>query len=200
MKAIQVTKHGVPGVFSLTELSAPQPGPGQVVVRVAAAGINFADLLMRLGLYPGTPKPPFTPGFEVAGTVETAGAGVTSPRAGERVVAMMLKGGGYAEKAALPAAHCLPIPANMSFEEAAALPVNYLTAYQAFTYMAHLRAVERVLIHAAAGGVGLAAIQLARLAGAETFGTASASKHDFLRQQGLDHAIDYRGQDFEGGG
>ena len=197
MKAIQVTKHGVPGVLCLTELSDPQPGPGQVVVRVAAAGINFADLLMRLGLYPGTPKPPFVPGFEVAGTVEAVGAGVTSPRAGDRVVAMMLKGGGYAEKAVLPAAHAIPIPPAMSFEEAAALPVNYLTAHQAFHYMAGLRAGERVLIHAAAGGVGLAAIQLARLAGAETFGTASASKHQFLREQGLDHAIDYRAQDFE---
>ena len=168
-----------------------------MVVRVAAAGINFADLLMRLGLYPGTPKPPFVPGFEVAGTVEAVGAGVTSPRAGDRVVAMMLKGGGYAEKAVLPAAHAIPIPPAMSFEEAAALPVNYLTAHQAFHYMAGLRAGERVLIHAAAGGVGLAAIQLARLAGAETFGTASASKHQFLREQGLDHAIDYRAQDFE---
>ncbi|OFV85423.1 MAG: hypothetical protein A3B65_05970 [Acidobacteria bacterium RIFCSPHIGHO2_02_FULL_67_57] len=197
MKAIQVTKHGVPEALRLTELPDPQPGPGQVVVRVAAAGINFADLLMRLGFYPGTPKPPFTPGFEVAGTVEAVGAGVIAPRGGERVVAMMLKGGGYAEKAALPAAHAIPIPPAMSVEEAAALPVNYLTAYQAFTYMAHLRAGERVLIHAAAGGVGLAAIQLARLAGAETFGTASASKHAFLRQQGLDHAIDYRTQDFE---
>jgi len=197
MKTVQITKFGAPEVLALREQADPAPGPGEVVVRVAAAGINFADLLMRLGLYPGTPRPPFTPGFEVAGTVEAVGAGVSSPRAGERVVAMMLAGGGYAAKAVLPAANCIPLPAAMSFEEAAALPVNYLTAYQALTYMGHLRAGERVLIHAAAGGVGLAAIQLAKLAGAEIFGTASVSKHEFLRDQGLHHAIDYRAQDFE---
>ena len=129
MKTVQVTKYGAPEVLRLIELADSQPGPGEIVLRVAAAGINFADLLMRLGLYPGTPKPPFTPGFEVAGTVETIGAGVGAPRAGDRVVAMLLKGGGYAEKAALPAANCIPIPPAMSFEEAAALPVNYLTAY-----------------------------------------------------------------------
>src|SRR3990172_8860276 len=163
MKAIQVTKHGVPEALRLTELPDPQPGPGQVVVRVAAACINFADLLMRLGLYPGTPKPPFTPGFEVAGAGGSVGERGLGPSTGDRVPA---------------------------------LPVNYLTAYQALTYMAHLRAGERVLIHAAAGGVGLAAIQLAKLAGAEIFGTASASKHEVLPDPGPDHAIDYRTQGF----
>ncbi|MBI4467198.1 MAG: zinc-binding dehydrogenase [Acidobacteria bacterium] len=197
MKAVQVTKHGPPEVLELAPLPDPSPAPGQVVVRVAAAGINFADILMRLGLYPGTPKPPFTPGFEIAGTVEATGRSVSAPRGGERVVAFTFRGGAYAEKVAVPADRTWVLPANMSFEDAAALPVNYFTAYQALTYMAGLRPGERVLIHAAAGGVGLAAIQLAQLAGAETFGTASASKHDFLRQQGLGHAIDYRSEDFE---
>ena len=196
MKVIQVRKYGEPEVLELSERADPTPAPGQVVVRVHAAGINFADILMRLGLYPGTPKPPFTPGIEAAGSVEAVGEGVDRLRVGERVIAFTFTGA-YAEKIAVPAQRALPFPEGMTFEDAAALPVNYLTAYQALTYMAHLRAGERVLIHAAAGGVGLAAIQLAKLAGAETFGTASASKHDFLRQQGLAHAIDYHAQDFE---
>lgn len=196
MKAIQVMRYGAPEVLALRRLPEPMPAPGQIVVRVRAAGINFADVLMRLGLYPGVPKPPFTPGIEAAGTVEAVGEGVERPQAGERVVAFTSTGG-YAEKIAVPAERAFPVPGKMSFADAAALPVNYLTAYQALTYMAHLRPGERVLIHAAAGGVGLAAIQLCRLAGAEVFGTASASKHDFLRQQGVAHAIDYRTRDFE---
>lgn len=196
MKAIVVTRFGGPEVMELREQPDPAPGPGQVVVRVHAAGINFADLLMRLGYYSGGPKPPFTPGIEAAGVVEAAAEGVAEPRAGERVIAFTFRGG-YAEKIAIPAERALPIPAEMSFSDAAALPVNYLTAYQALTYMAHLRAGELVLIHAAAGGVGVAAIQLARLAGAEIFATASAAKHDFLRRQGVAHAIDYHTQDFE---
>lgn len=196
MRAIQVTKHGEPEVLKVSDHPEPAPAPGQVVVRVRAAGINFADILMRLGFYPGTPKPPFSPGFEIAGTVEAVGEGVDIP-IGQRVVASTFPGGGYAEMVAVPAARALLLPAEMSFEEAAALPVNYLTAYQALTYMAGLRAGERILIHAAAGGVGLAAIQLAKLAGAEIFGTASASKHPFLLQQGVSHAIDYHTQDFE---
>lgn len=196
MKAVQVAKHGPPEVLRLLEVPDPTPGPGQAVVRVAAVGINFADILMRLGLYPGTPKPPFVPGFEAAGTVEAVGAGVSGLKAGDRVAALSFLGG-YAEKFCAPAERLVPLPAGMSFEDAAALPVNYLTAYQALTHMAGLRAGERLLIHAAAGGVGLAAIQLAKLARGEIFGTASASKHDFLRQLGVAHAIDYRTQDFE---
>ncbi|MFQ5777425.1 MAG: medium chain dehydrogenase/reductase family protein [Terriglobia bacterium] len=196
MKAIQVTRYGAPEVLALHELPEPMPAPGQIVVRIRAAGINFADVLMRLGLYPGVPKPPFTPGIEAAGTVEAVGEGVERPQAGDRVVAFTFMGG-YAEKIAVPAERTFPLPGKMSFADAAALPVNYLTAYQALTYMAHLRPGERVLVHAAAGGVGLAALQLCRLAGAEVFGTASASKHDFLRQQGVAQVVDYRTRDFE---
>ncbi|MBI2956211.1 MAG: zinc-binding dehydrogenase [Acidobacteria bacterium] len=165
-------------------------------MRVRAAGINFADILMRLGYYTGVPKPPFSPGLEAAGEVEAVGEGVARPRVGERVV-MLRPGGCYAECVVLPAALAIPIPAAMSFEEAAALPVNYLTVYQALHHLTTLRPGERLLVHAAAGGVGLAAIQIGKLAGAELFGTASASKHDFLRQQGVQHCIDYRTQDFE---
>jgi len=197
MKVVEVTKFGPPEVLKVRERSDPKPKPDQVVVRVRAAGINFADILMRLGLYTRTPKPPFVPGFEISGEVDAVGADVDTLRVGQRVVASTFPGGGYSEKVAIPADRVLPIPDEMSYEDAAAIPVNYLTSYQALTYMANLRAGERVLIHAAAGGVGLSAIQLAKLAGAETFGTASASKHDFLHRWGLDHAIDYRTEDFE---
>jgi NADPH:quinone reductase-like Zn-dependent oxidoreductase len=196
MKAVVVTRYGAPDVLELQERPDPAPAAGEVVVRVRACGINFADILMRLGYYMGVPKAPFVPGLEAAGVVEAVGEGVTKPRVGERVSALR-SGGCYAERISVPAVQAFPIPAAMSFEEAAALPVNYLTAYQALNYMGTLRPRERLLIHAAAGGVGLAAIQLARLEGAELFGTASASKHDFLRQQGVHHCIDYRTQDFE---
>ncbi|MGH9863209.1 MAG: zinc-binding dehydrogenase [Candidatus Acidiferrales bacterium] len=196
MKAIVVTRYGRPEVMALCERADTRPGPGQVVVRVRAAGINFADILMRLGFYSGGPRVPFTPGLEAAGEIEAVGDGVTSLRVGERVIVFSF-GGAYAEKITAAAERVVLIPAAMSLEEAAALPVNYLTAYQALTAFAHLARGERVLVHAAAGGVGLAAIQLAKLAGAEIFGTASASKHGFLRQQGVTHLIDYLTEDFE---
>jgi NADPH:quinone reductase-like Zn-dependent oxidoreductase len=197
MRVVEVTKYGQPEVLQVRERLEPVPERNEVVIRVRAAGVNFADILMRLGLYTRTPKPPFVPGFEVSGVVEALGIDVPALRVGDRVVASTFPGGGYAEQVAVRADRVLPLPEGMSFEHAAALPVNYLTAYQALTHMANLRRGERVLIHAAAGGVGLAAIQLAKLVGAETFGTASASKHDFLRRQGLDHPIDYHWQDFE---
>ncbi len=196
MKAISVVKYGEPEVLELREVPERLPGPGEVLVRVNAAGINFADILMRLGLYTDVPKPPFTPGIEAAGVVEAVGEGVTAPQAGERVIVFTFTGC-YAEKITVPADRAVSMPEAMSFEDGAALTVNYLTAYQALTYMGHLQAGERLLIHAAAGGMGLAAIQLAKLAGAEIFGTASVAKHGFLRQQGVDHLIDYHTQDFE---
>lgn len=197
MNVIQVMKYGEPEVLEGHIVPDPVPGENEVVVRIRAAGINFADILMRLGLYTGTPKPPFVPGLEVAGTIERLGEGVGRKVKRGQWVAALTFGGGYAEKIRLPASQLVPLPEKMSFEDAAALSVNFLTAYQALTYMAHLRKGERLLIHAAAGGMGLAAIQLAKLAGAEIFGTASESKHDFLYQQGVDHAIDYRTEDFE---
>jgi len=196
MKKIVVTKYGKPEVMELREQPERRPGPGEVLVRVHAAGINFADILMRLGLYTNVPKPPFTPGIEAAGVVEAVGEGVEAPRVGDRVIVFTFTGC-YAEKITVPAERAVPMPEAMSFEDGAALAVNYLTAYQALTYMGHLQAGERLLIQAAAGGMGLAAIQLAKLTGAEIFGTASASKHEFLRQHGVDHLIDYHTQDFE---
>lgn len=196
MKAIQVTRLGPPEVLQLRELPDPQPAGGEVRIRVRAAGINFADVLARVGVYTGTPKPPFVPGLEVAGEIDAVGPHVVERQPGERVM-VFTRFNGYAERVVVPETQAAPFPARMSFEEAAALPVNYLTAYHAMFFMGNLKKGERVLIHAAAGGVGVAATQLAKIAGAEIFGTASPGKHDFIRQQGVVHAIDYRSRDFE---
>jgi NADPH:quinone reductase-like Zn-dependent oxidoreductase len=161
-----------------------------------AAGVNFADVMARLGLYPDAPKLPCVVGYEVAGTVERVGSGVAGLKTGDRVVALT-RFGGYTEAIAVPEAQVFPMPAAMSFEEAAAVPVNYLTAVLMLRHFGNVRKGDRVLVHAAAGGVGMAAIQLCRIAGAEVIGTASASKHAKLRDAGVAHAIDYRTQDFE---
>lgn len=195
MRQVVVTRFGGPERLAVREAADPEPGPGQVRVAVRFCGINFADILMRMGLYPGRPKPPFVPGLEVAGEIDRVGPGVTR-QVGERVLAMM-PSGGYAERAVAPEAQAVPIPAEMSFEDAAAFAVNYLTAYEMIVRFAHLEKGERILIHTAAGGVGVAAIQIARDLGAEIFGTASAAKHEFLRGLGVHHPIDYREQDFE---
>lgn len=196
MQAVFISRHGPPEALELRETADPEPTKGQVRVRVRAAGINFADILMRQGLYVGAPLIPFVPGYEVAGEVEKIGPGVTKFRKGDRVYSVV-SFGGYAQKVVLLARHALPIPSDRSFEEAAALPVNYLTAYHALYVLGNLRPGLRVLVHGVAGGVGLAAVQLARLRNAEIFGTASASKHVFVKGQGVREAIDSRKEDFE---
>jgi len=195
-KSVFITKLGPPEVLKLQETSELQPASNQVRVRVKATGVNFADIMMRLGLYTGAPKLPFVPGYEVSGTIDAVGSGVQSDRIGERVIAMT-EFGGYTESVCVPAERAIPMPPQMSFEQGAALPVNYLTAYHMLYYLGHVRKGERVLVHQAAGGVGLAAIELCRIAGAEIFGTASASKKDFLVSKGLHHPIDYHTQDYE---
>jgi len=192
MRAAVVRRHGPPEVFEWREAPDPQPGAGEVLVRVRAAGINFADLLARMGLYPGAPKPPFVPGLELAGTVESDAEGF---RAGDRVAALV-KSGAYAELSAVPAGQLFRLPEGMPFEDAAAIPVNYLTAYHSLFQMGNLQAGDRVLVHGAAGGVGVAAVQLAKSRGLLVFGTAGPSKQDFLRQMGVDHPIDYTRGDF----
>jgi len=190
-----ISKHGPPEVLEVQERPDPQPGPGELRVAVKAAGINFADLLARVGLYADAPKPPCVIGYEVAGEVDALGDGVDGFAVGDRVMAGT-RFGGYAELAVAPAAGVLPLPPDWSFEEGAALPVVYATAYAALIRYGALRAGERVLIQAAAGGVGIACTQVAKHVGAEVFGTASASKHNAIRGFGVDHAIDYRSQDF----
>jgi NADPH:quinone reductase-like Zn-dependent oxidoreductase len=196
MKAVVLTGTGGPEVLQVREMPDPAVGPGDVRIAVKAAGINFADTMARVGIYPDAPKPPCVLGYEVAGEVESVGAGVTAHKVGDRVVAGT-HFGGQAELVSVPEAQALPLPAQLSFEQGAAFPVNYGTAYAALVIMGGLRPKDRVLIHAAAGGVGISATQIARNIGAEIFGTSSPSKHDAIRAQGVTHAIDYRNQDFE---
>lgn len=195
MRAVVITGHGAPEVLQVEERPDPAVGAGEVRIAVEAAGINFADLMARSGVYPDAPSPPSVVGYEVAGEVESVGERVDSVKAGDRVIAGT-RFGGYAELVSVPADQVIPLPQSLSFEQGAAFPVNYTTAWAALMIMGGLRAGDRALIHAAAGGVGIAATQIAKRAGAEVFGTASPAKHDAIRAQGVDHAIDYRSQDF----
>jgi NADPH:quinone reductase-like Zn-dependent oxidoreductase len=195
VKALVQTGNGDPEVLQVQERPDPPVGPGEVRIAVKAAGINFADTMARVGLYPDAPKPPCVMGYEVSGEVESIGEGVSDFAVGDRVMAGTLFGG-QAELISVPADQVLPLPERLSFEQGAAFPVNYGTAYAALIIMGSLREGDRVLIHAAAGGVGIAATQIARNVGAEIFGTSSPAKHDAIRAQGVTHAIDYRNQDF----
>ena len=180
----------------MREAPDPTPGAGEVRVRVAAAGVNFADIMARMGLYPDAPKLPCVIGYEVGGTVDAVGAGVKSLKPGDRVMALT-RFGGYSDTVVAPELQVIPIPAQMTVEQAAAFPVNYSTAWIMLIKLGNLAKGERLLIHAAAGGIGQAALQLAKWRGAEVFGTASASKHERLKQLGVAHCIDYHTQDFE---
>jgi NADPH:quinone reductase-like Zn-dependent oxidoreductase len=196
MRAVVLTGTGGPEVLQVQERPEPSVGTGEIRIAVRAAGINFADTLARIGLYPDAPKVPCVLGYEVAGEVESLGEGVTDWKVGDRVVAGT-RFGGQAELVTVPAAQALPLPDRLSFEQGAAFPVNYGTAYAALILMGGMRKGDRVLIHAAGGGVGISATQIARNVGAEIFGTASPGKHEAIRAQGVEHAIDYRSQDFE---
>jgi NADPH:quinone reductase-like Zn-dependent oxidoreductase len=196
MRQAVIPRHGDPGVFEMRESPDPVPGEGQVRIRVRAAGINFADILARIGLYPDAPKPPVVVGYEVAGVVDAVGQSVTNPHEGDRVVALT-RFGGYADCVIVPASQVYQFPDRLSDAEAAAVPVTYLTAALALYRMAALRSGETVLVHNAGGGLGVAATQLARLRRATVIGTASAGKHDALRSFGVEHAIDYRTRDVE---
>jgi len=197
VRSVWITRTGPPEVMEVRETPDPAPGPGQALIRVRASGVNFADIMARLGLYPDAPPRPCVVGYEVAGTVEAVGPGVDGDLAVGRRVVALTRFGGYAEAIAVPAAQIFPLRDTMAFEEAAAIPVNYLTAVLMLRHFGNVKRGERVLVHAAAGGVGMAAIQLCRIAGAEVIGTASAGKHPMLREAGVAHAIDYRTQDFE---
>jgi NADPH:quinone reductase len=186
MKAIIVTRTGGPEVLELQEVPDPQPRPGEVVVRIEAAGVNFADTMMTAGLYPGGGQPPYIPGFEFAGVIEESD---------EKVMGLG-NTGAYAERIAIKREALMPRPDRLSPAEAAAFPVNYFTAYFAY-WMADAKPDERVLIHAAAGGVGTAAVELGKLFAVELFGTASSDeKLARLKELGLDHGINYQNGDY----
>ena len=195
MRQIWITRHGTPDVLVLREAPDPTPVAGEVRVRVQASGVNFADIMARIGMYPDAPPSPFVPGYEVSGIIDAVGPGVEASRVGQRVLAAV-RFGGYSDTVCARSEFAIELPAAMSFEDGAALPVVYFTAHHMLVYLGNVKRGDTVLIHAAAGGVGLAALQLCRHVGAVTIGTASASKHEYLKSAGLDHAIDYHTQDF----
>jgi NADPH:quinone reductase-like Zn-dependent oxidoreductase len=195
MRQVVTTRNGGVEVLKVQEAADPQAASSEVVVRVKAAGLNFADIMARQGLYPDGPAKPCVMGYEVAGVVDSVGAEVDQTLLGKAVVAMT-RFKGQAELVAVGANQIFAKPETLSFTEAAAIPVNYLTAYALLVTMGGLQQSESVLIHNAGGGVGLAALDIAKHIGATTYGTASPGKHEFLRGRGLDHPIDYRNQDW----
>lgn len=198
MRAIVIPRHGGPEVLEVQQRPAPPLAAGQVRVRVAAAGVNFADLMARQGVYPDAPPLPAVVGYEVAGTVAEVAGGVEGIAVGARVMAGT-RFGGYAEEVCVPAADVIALPDRLSFEQGAAVPVNYATAWAALVRYGGLQAGERVLVHAAAGGVGIAATQIARHAGAEVWGTASPGKHEAILGFGVHTALDYTREGWERG-
>lgn len=192
-----MTQHrfGGPEVLEVEERPRPTPGPGEILVRVLAAGINPVDWLARSGKAPLYGDPPFTLGLDVSGEVEATGGRVTAFRPGDQVFGM-IEGGGYAEHVTAPAEHFAARPATLNHIRTAAAPTATLTAWQSLVDIAHVAPGTRVLIHAAAGGVGHAAVQLAKAEGAYVIGTARADKHAFLYGLGADEVIDYTATDF----
>ena len=196
MRQVWIPKIGGPQVLEVREAPDPEPKEGQVRIRVRAAGVNFADVMARMGLYLDAPKLPTVVGYEVSGVVDQLGPGVTDVVVGTRVGALC-RFGGYSDTICVPARQAIPLPERLSFEQAAAIPVAYLTAWIMLIHLGNVRRGDRVLVQAAAGGVGQAALQLCRWRGAEVIGTASASKHARLKEAGVAHCIDYNAEDFE---
>lgn len=196
MKA--VVCHALSGVDGLRLEDWPDPGPpgpGQVRLRIAAAGLNFADLLVTAGKYQARQEPPFIPGFEAAGAVEAVGPGVTAFAPGDRVMAIP-EAGAFAEHAVIPADHAYPAPHGLDAAEVAGFPIAYGTSYLALVEQAKLQAGETLLVHGAAGGVGLTAVEIGKALGATVIATAGGpDKCAIARAHGADHVIDYRAED-----
>jgi synaptic vesicle membrane protein VAT-1 len=196
MRQIWISRAGTPDVLELREAPDPTPTAGEVRIRVAASGINFADVSARMGLYPDAPPIPCVVGYEVAGVVDELGEGVEDLELGAEVAALT-RFGGYSDVVCAPRNQVVRVPEGVSLSTAAAVPVNYLTAWLMLIELGNLSADHTVLVHAAAGGVGQAALQICKWRGAKVIGTASAGKHERLREVGVDHCIDYRTQNFE---
>ena len=190
MQAIRVDAFGGPDAAKLADIAAPQAGPDQVRIRVRAAGVNFADTLMVKGVYQATPPLPFTPGMEVAGEVVEAGANIKWFKPGDRAIAV-IDHGGFAEEALAHHSRIMPIPDGMSYEEAAAVPIVYGTSHVALTYRTRLLPGETLLVHGAAGGAGLAAVEIGAALGATVIGVASSpEKRKVVAQYGAQHVLD----------
>jgi NADPH:quinone reductase-like Zn-dependent oxidoreductase len=195
VQQVIITRHGGPEVLHVRETAEPQLKSGDVLIDVQFSGINFADLLMRMGLYPSAPKPPFTPGYEVSGVITKVGSTENDELLGKSVAALT-KFGGYSSKVVVKKDRLIALPDGIDMAQAAAMPVVYLTSYVMLSLQAHLQKDEWVLIHNIGGGVGLAAVELSRMIGANIIGTASVGKHDRLREKGIHHLIDYNTEDF----
>ena len=194
-RRLVITKAGSPSVLDVIEMSMPTPNEGEVCIEVHYAGINFADTLMRLGLYQPRPPFPFTPGYEVSGTIHSVGKGVTEFEVGQRVVAAM-QNGGQASHVIAVTSRVIPLPDEMSLEKAASMPVTYITAHHMLHHLGNLKSTDTVLIHGGAGGVGTAALQLCQWAGvSKVWATASGHKADVIKQFG-GIPIDRHKQDF----
>jgi NADPH:quinone reductase-like Zn-dependent oxidoreductase len=198
MQAVVITKHGGPDVLKVEERPDPPLRAGKVRIDVAASGINFADVMARMGLYPDAPKTPCVVGYEVAGTVSELGEGVNGLSVGQRVLAGT-EFNGYASQVVVTADDVVALPEALSFQQGAAIPVNYATAWAGLIGYGNLQHGERVLVHSAGGGVGIAATQIAKRGGAEVYGTASPGKHARITELGVDHALDYTSPGWERG-
>ena len=195
MKQMFIVGHGGPEKLQLRQFPDPSPAQGEVRIRLKASGINFADILARQGLYPDAPRIPCVVGYEVSGTVDAVGPGSGQSWI-DRDVFALTRFGGYSDVVVVPEKHVFPKPASLSHEQAAAIPVNYLTAWQLLVVMGSLKREETVLVHNVGGGVGLAAIDIARHIVSTIYGTASSAKHAFLFERGVREAIDYRAKDW----
>lgn len=189
MRSIWISKPGPPSVLEVRESPDPLPQPGEVRIVVQATGVNFADLMARTGTYPDAPPIPCVVGYEVAGEIDAVGEGVDPARIGEPVLSLC-RFGGYSSHRCVPSAQAVRRPEGLDAQTAAAIPVTYLTAYLMLRIYGRPTPGERVLVHSAAGGVGLAALDLCKIAQAETWGMAGKSKHDFLLKRGYDHVLD----------
>ena len=196
MKAIRIHEFGSPEVMKLEEVAAPNPGNGQILIKVHAAGVNPVDCYIRSGLYPLTPPLPFTPGMDAAGIVESVGRGVRHIKSGDRVYVAGTVSGSYAEKTLCEASRVFPLPKDVSFAQGASLGVPYGAAYRALFHRAKAAPGEVVLVHGASGGVGIAAVQLARAAGMQVIGTAGTeSGRRLVTEQGAHYVVDHRSPD-----
>lgn len=196
MRQIVIPRHGDLNVLELREAPDPEPGPGELRIAVQASGVNFADLMARQGIYPDAPPLPMVVGYEVSGVVDALGSGVDPSWEGAAVLAMT-RFGGYSSHVVVSVDQAVRRPAELDPVTAASIPVTGVTAWMMLEEIRRVREGDRVLVHSAGGGVGLMALDLIKRRGGIAIGTASAAKHDFLRERGYDQLIDYRTQDFE---
>ena len=194
MKSVILTKYGSPDVLQVQEFDTPEPKADQILVKVHYAGINFAEIMARMRLYPGGPKPGSVLGGEVSGVIEKVGSEIKDLEVGQKVIGLSLNGS-YSSHVCLDSKSIIPLPENFKLDEAAAFPVIYITAYMMMFDLGNLQDGDTFLIHGAGGGVGTAAIQLAKTKNVKVIGTSSSWKHDRLLKMGVDKCIDYNTQD-----